>query len=83
MLKERLLEWRESQVTQEQSKWMMARVVDLAEEILASHDSSEDLYRKGMVRAFREVLDWDPEVVDEEIVEDEVQSGNASTQSYN
>ena len=78
MLREQLQSWQENQVTQEQSKVIQDRIVEVAEEILTSRDGQYDLYLKGMVRAFREILDWDPEVVDEEIVEDEVQSRNTS-----
>lgn len=70
-------------MTQEQQKVIHDRVVEIAEEILTSRDSDYDLFLKGMVRAFREILDWDPEVIDEEIVKDEVQSRNTGTQSYN
>lgn len=81
MLREQLESWKAHLVTQEQSKVIQDRVVEIAEEILTSREAEYDLFLKGMVRAFREVLDWDPEVIDEESQDGEVQSGDASSQS--
>ena len=74
--KRQVAEWLESPVTEALKQAVAERVNDCAEEILRSTDPDYDRTIKGMVHAFREVLEWEPETV-EENDEDEVSSRDA------
>ena len=62
MLKEKLIEWRENPVTAEQRKVIQERIEEAKEELLNNWSETECALIRGMVRAFREVLEWAPEV---------------------
>lgn len=78
MLKEKLLEWQESPVTAEQRKAIQTRIEEAKEELLNNWDDDQSAFIKGMVRAFREILEWAPEVIEDE----DVPAKESSEQSY-
>lgn len=80
MLKEKLLEWLLSPVTVLQKEVIRERIQDSLENLAhASNERDYDVFVKGMVFAYHEILDWTPETEEEE--DDDIQPGESGTQS--
>ena len=81
MQKEKLQEWLQSPVTVLQKEVIRERVVEALENLAhANNERDYDLFMKGMVFAYREILDWTPET--EEEYKDEVQPDESGAQDY-
>lgn len=67
-------EWINLPVTLELNQAVKDRIQGLLE-ILSNPDSDRDrdMYLRGMIRAFREVLEAKPELLDEDLFEDTVE----------
>jgi hypothetical protein len=67
MQKEKLLEWLQNPITLLQKEVMQERVMDALENLArATNERDYDVFMKGMVFAYREILDWTPETTEEE-----------------
>ena len=63
-----LLEWQENQITRLLKEVIEERIDEAKEKLVNSSDPEFDRVVKGMVLAFREVLDWEPQVEEDEDV---------------
>ena len=66
MNREQFLEWKENKVTQAVMLAVVNRVELAKEELVASDNPAYDQFVRGMIRAFREVLDVNLDDVQEE-----------------
>ena len=81
MQREKLQEWLQSPVTVLQKEVIRERVVEALENLAgANNERDYDLFMKGMVFAYREILEWAPET--EEEYKDEVQPDESGAQDY-
>ena len=65
LTKEDLGMWKQNEVTQAVNRAIETRIKDAFEEIVNSRNSDYDSHIKGMIVAFREVLDVSFEDIDE------------------
>lgn len=61
--KEHLQEWRDHPITEMLVEVIKERIGEGLEALAASDDPDLDRKIKGMIHGFREVLEWEPEVV--------------------
>ena len=64
--KEQWLEWRDHPVTRVLNKSVDVRIDEAKEQIVGSTDPEFDRFAKGMSWAFREVLEFEPDLLQEE-----------------
>ena len=64
--KEEWLEWKNHPVTIAQNSAVRDRIEEATEQILGSFDPDFDRFLKGMVRAFNEVLEAKPDIIEED-----------------
>lgn len=62
--KEQISQWQRSEVTEVLREVINERMDGIMGSIVESSDPSYDLMMKGMIRAFREVLAWEPEITE-------------------
>jgi hypothetical protein len=66
MRKEQWLEWRDHPVTLVLKDVVKERIAESTSQVLNSNDPEFDRVLKGIVRAYNELLDWEPEITEEE-----------------
>lgn len=70
--KEQWLSWKEHPVTQALNNQIQDRILECTDKVFSSSDPEFDRFVKGMVHAFREILEFEVEFPIEE--NDEIQS---------
>ena len=74
------MEWRESPVTRALKEAVLERIKDAKDQLADPFtDPKFDLVLKGMIRAFNEVLEAKPDLIDEGEDSDEIQTGDLSS----
>lgn len=74
------MEWRENPVTAALKEAVRERIEDAREQLADPFaDPKYDLVLKGMIRAFNEVLEAKPDLIEEGEDSDEVQTGDVSS----
>ena len=78
--KQQWLEWRENPVTRALKESVTERIEEAKDQLSDPYaDPKFDLVLKGMIRAFNEVLEAKPDLIDEGDFSDEVQTGDVSS----
>lgn len=69
MLREKLQEWHLNPITGLQKEVVRERIEDLKADLLNPNEREYDVFLRGMARAFQEILDWEPDIPEEETKE--------------
>ena len=77
MQREKLQEWLLNPVTALQKEVLRERILEALENLANNNEREFDVFVKGMVHAYREILEWVPQIEEDD---DDVQSRDVSTE---
>ena len=77
MQREKLQEWLLNPVTALQKEVLRERILEALENLANNNEREFDVFVKGMVHAYREILEWVQQIEEDD---DDVQSRDVSTE---